>query len=205
MENNVYVSGFSNTSTGFQNFSVNTDPRRFKGIQIDNFLRDKQNQKNFLLYKIISWHFSFEKVFKIEYIKLSLHIGDIIDFITKITGIKKLIIKLTNGNCGCEQRRIKFNKWFFIPLLKIKLDKLSYADQIELDSNKLRIQYSKELYQPQEHKKEKFKKIIEEQIKDKPQGHAAFDWKQTKNTEAKPKKGCGCAAKKLTKLKRVVE
>lgn len=201
MENNVHVSGFSSTSTGFQNFSVNTDPQRFKGIQIDNFVSDKNNRKTFWYYKILAWNFSFEKVLKIQYIKYSLRIGDIIDWTTKKTGIKSLIVKLTNGNCGCEERRIKFNKWFFIPFIKFSLDKLSYADQIELDAYKLQKQHEKYVEQKPKFKEEKFKKIIAEQITNKKPGHAEFDWGKTPNPQQKPKTGCGCGAKKLTKLK----
>jgi hypothetical protein len=58
--------------------------------------------------KIIQINFNKLFMLKLNYIGL----GDVVDFITKITGIKKLIIFLTNGNCGCEKRRIKFNKFF---------------------------------------------------------------------------------------------
>jgi hypothetical protein len=45
--------------------------------------------------------------------------GDMIDFITRKTGIKWLITKLFK-ECGCEKRRQYFNKWnLYIPFLHI--------------------------------------------------------------------------------------
>ena len=64
---------------------------------------------------------TYNKLLKIEYIKLfyikkyEIGLGDIIDFFTKKLYIKNLIMYLTNGNCGCEERRKKFNKWIQIP------------------------------------------------------------------------------------------
>lgn len=55
----------------------------------------------------------------IQLYKKSIGLGDIVDFITKITGIKKLIIKLTKGNCGCEKRRKLFNSWLTIPYIVV--------------------------------------------------------------------------------------
>ena len=42
-------------------------------------------------------------------------LGDTVDKFTQVTGIKKLIIKITSWfgvNCGCEYRRQLLNKWF---------------------------------------------------------------------------------------------
>jgi hypothetical protein len=104
-----------------------------KLIDKEKYQNDIEEQKNYLYYKVINLNFKFEKVFKIKLNFVSLHIGDIIDYITKKTGIKKLVIKLTNGNCGCEARRVKFNKWFKIPVLLIKFDKLSYKNKIDIE------------------------------------------------------------------------
>lgn len=201
MENNVFMSGFSSTSTGFQSFSVNTDPQRFKGIQVDQYIKEKNYINRLFYHKILSWHFSFEKALNIKYVKYSLHVGDIIDFITRHTGIKKLIVKLTNGNCGCEARRIKFNKWFFIPFFKIEITNLSYADKIELDTKKVYEQYNKYWEQKPQINNSKYERIFKEQIENKKRGHAAIDHRPPDFVGGKPKKDCGCAAKKLTKLK----
>ena len=48
-------------------------------------------------------------------------LGDIVDFITKYTGIKYLIIKATKGNCGCEARRKKFNQYVSIPYIVLNV------------------------------------------------------------------------------------
>ena len=64
--------------------------------------------------------FSFYKLIIIKKDKLG--IGDVIDFITKVSGIKWLIVKITKGNCGCEQRRKFLNKWLTIPYFYIKIE-----------------------------------------------------------------------------------
>lgn len=60
---------------------------------------------------------------------LYIGLGDIIDFFTKKLYIKNLIMFLTNGNCGCEERRKKFNKFLKIPyFVKIKQRRLFFED-----------------------------------------------------------------------------
>jgi len=39
-------------------------------------------------------------------------LGDSIDKITTVTGIKAVVKKATNGGCGCERRRKKLNDLF---------------------------------------------------------------------------------------------
>ena len=39
-------------------------------------------------------------------------LGDSIAKITKATGIKTVVDKVTNGNCGCDQRRDTLNRIF---------------------------------------------------------------------------------------------
>jgi hypothetical protein len=56
-------------------------------------------------------------------------LGDIVDFFTKKLYIKNLIMYLTNGNCGCEKRRILFNKIIKFPYkLQIKSRQLYFDD-----------------------------------------------------------------------------
>lgn len=105
----------------------------------DNFkvyLDEKGNIiKNDLEYgiynKIIEINFNKLFMVKLNYIGL----GDVIDFITTITGIKKLIIFLTKGNCGCEKRRIKFNKWFKFYYLTFGFRKLYMDDSAILKNS----------------------------------------------------------------------
>jgi hypothetical protein len=76
----------------------------------------------------------YNKVIKIQISKLlliqknKLKFGDVIDFFTKKLYIKNLIMYLTNGNCGCEERRIKFNK-FYIPWYSLKFRELYFQDE----------------------------------------------------------------------------
>lgn len=39
-------------------------------------------------------------------------LGDTVDKITTATGIKTIVKRVTNGNCGCEDRRKKLNDLF---------------------------------------------------------------------------------------------
>ena len=39
-------------------------------------------------------------------------LGDTVEKITKITGIKDLVENLTKGDCGCDERKEKLNKLF---------------------------------------------------------------------------------------------
>jgi hypothetical protein len=74
------------------------------------------------------------KISKLFYIqKIYIGLGDMIDFFTKKLYIKNLIVYLTNGNCGCEERRIKFNKWVKIPFIKFGLRELYAADLVRLE------------------------------------------------------------------------
>jgi hypothetical protein len=44
--------------------------------------------------------------------KESKGLGDSIEKITRATGIKNLVEKITNGDCGCNKRKEKLNKKF---------------------------------------------------------------------------------------------
>lgn len=59
---------------------------------------------------------NFKKVIQYRYLGL----GDIIDFFTRYSGLKMLIMWITDGKCGCEERRKKFNKFFSIRIGKQK-------------------------------------------------------------------------------------
>jgi len=39
-------------------------------------------------------------------------LGDTIEKITKATGIKNVVEKVTNGDCGCNKRRDTLNRTF---------------------------------------------------------------------------------------------
>lgn len=131
---NVFVSNVSVTSDGTNTFYV-PESDKFSPEEVDfKKLAEIQKEKNKLFYyKAFEWKLEFKKTFNFDVVFVSLHIGDIIDFITRMTGIKKLIVKLTNGNCGCEARRKKFNKWFALPLIKIWFSEHDMLDQYELD------------------------------------------------------------------------
>jgi len=45
-------------------------------------------------------------------VKKSRGLGDTVDKITTVTGIKAIVKKASNGDCGCENRRKKLNDLF---------------------------------------------------------------------------------------------
>lgn len=131
----------------------------------------------------------YNKIIDIEFKKLLMikkHIigfGDVIDWITKKTKIKNLIMFVTNGNCGCEERKIFFNKWikfywFSIHFRKIySEDKYVVKDQKILLKNLLPIQ-------------------IGEPIKKKPHKTIKIQSPKIEPIITKTeKKSCGCNAK----------
>jgi hypothetical protein len=197
---NVFVSKTMYSSYGNNTLSI--DPR--VGLETtfnaDRYNDDIKEEKNYIYYKVLDINFQFQKVFKIKLDFVSLHIGDIIDFITKKTGIKKLIIKLTNGNCGCEARRIKFNKWFKIPVIFFKFDKLSYKNEIDLS----KIKEFKNQKIDEEKTKSSEEEIIENvklnMINQRFETYNQYSGAPTMNPNTSPdnKKsgGCGCAAAK---------
>lgn len=68
--------------------------------------------------------------------KVYIGLGDIIDFFTRKLYIKNLIVYLTNGNCGCEARRIKFNKFLKIPFIKLYWREVMANDENRIESLK---------------------------------------------------------------------
>ena len=107
----------------------------------------------------------YNKVIKIEYGKLwyitkhHIGLGDIIDFFTKTLYIKQFLIWITNGNCGCETRRILFNKWVKIPYLKLNSRPL-YADDDEIALEISLARKRKINFKSWEEQKEKMRKFI---------------------------------------------
>jgi len=124
--------------------------------------------------KIISINiqkFLFVKVKKLGF-------GDIIDFITKKTGLKWLIIYLTNGNCGCEARRIKFNKFKIPYFITINIRQLYDSDYKVIKRNDNLILKKLEL---KEQKENSFVPPINKKINE-----------SKPLTPEKIKKSCGC-------------
>jgi len=121
-----------NTSVGYgqnDNSQIVTDK------QIERLTRQNNNiNKNILFKKTLS--ISFYKTFVV--LKQKIGLGDIVDFITKITGIKWLIIKLTKGNCGCEKRKNLFNKWLTIPFVYIKIVDTIFEESVIMDHSKIK-------------------------------------------------------------------
>jgi hypothetical protein len=124
-----------------------------------NFLIDVNIQK---LFYIVVLHVGF---------------GDIIDFFTKKLYIKNLVMYITKGNCGCEARRKKFNKFLQIPYwIQIKsrpshVDDRDNINEIKLARKnkkpipKLKTAHDsvKELLEPH---KEQFEKFFDNQKKE---------------------------------------
>ena len=184
----------------------------------EKYKKYKIEEKNYIFYKKIN--FEFKKSFKVKLITVSLHFGDVIDFITRHTGIKKLIMWATNGNCGCEARRVKFNEWFKIPLIFFKLDSFNYADYIDIKKQNKNINNdpsNKKLYTSYaEYKKNLIQeennilihnvinKNFEKGIMKLPTGIKEPMVLNPTNTP--PTSGCGCGSKKknLTVTKTIV-
>ena len=110
---------------GFNTSTVGNHTNPFK-VYLDDSgnIIDKGKLEYGVYNKIIK--IQFQKFLLIQKHKLKL--GDIIDFFTRKLYIKNLIMYITNGNCGCEQRRIKFNK-FYIPWYTLKIRELYFQDQ----------------------------------------------------------------------------
>lgn len=109
-------------------FNSATDPSGSYKIPLDNngTILDEKPLEYGVYNKIINI-----KISKILYIKKKyVGFGDIIDFFTKLFYIKNVIVYLTNGNCGCEARRKKFNKLLQIPYFIFGIREL-YAQDIQ--------------------------------------------------------------------------
>jgi len=127
--------------------------------------------------KIVKINFNFNKLMMLK--KKYIGVGDIIDFITRKTGLKTFIIWITKGNCGCEARRIKFNKYkLFYYVIKFRE---IYANDL------LVVKKQKELFK---NLKPMQPKITKETPTHKPISKP-IDHKEIKSS-------CGCAKKKLT-------
>jgi|TARA_S200002703_G_C3734062_1_gene225654 hypothetical protein len=57
-------------------------------------------------------YYKITKIYKKEMAEESKGLGDSIEKITRATGIKNLVEKITNGDCGCDKRKEKLNKKF---------------------------------------------------------------------------------------------
>ncbi len=179
--NNHFVSGESYSGDGVNVFtrdSLNTNP----GLDVELYTETKNNTLPSEYSKYINFNFTFKKVIKIY--KHAIGSGDIIDYFTSITGIKKFIIYITKGNCGCEARRKKFNKILTIPYYTISITNFSYVDEIVSGYKQEAVKIKNNIKHEQQ--------ISAEHM----QGHVAmFAPKQTLVTQPK-KSGCGCANKK---------
>jgi len=126
--------------------------------------------------KIIDLEFKKVLLIKKHYIGL----GDVIDLVTKITKIKDLIIYLTKGNCGCEARRIKFNKWFKFYWFSFKFRQI-YSDDYNI------IPRQKALVN----------NVIPVEVPRHEQEHRVVTPTQKPVTENQVKRSCNCGAKKV--------
>ena len=179
--NNHFVSGESYSGDAIDTFtrdSLNTNP----GLDLDHYTKIKNNSTTPSYTKYFTFTFTFKRAIKLY--KHTIGSGDIIDYFTSITGIKKFIIYITKGNCGCEARRKKFNNMLTIPYYTMTLTKFSYVDEIVNGYKEEAIKVkSKSTYVDQ---------ISAEHM----EGHIAlFKPKPTFATQPK-KAGCGCANKK---------
>jgi hypothetical protein len=130
--------------------------------------------------------------------------GDIIDFITRYTGLKKLIVWITNGNCGCEARRVKFNSLFSFYWPSIKFRKVYIEDLHSLKYKDIK-NYKKYLSRKAQEMDlpninlDPADILNLPKVPDKPkQPETPVNKTPTKPlTEPKIKKSCGCSKRKL--------
>jgi hypothetical protein len=202
--NNTFVGNHSLTSNGYTTFSVPNELNfNLDFTNPELVTAAKESKKHLFYYRPFAIKLEWNRTLKIEIKTYSLRIGDIIDFFTRKTGLKSLIIKLTNGNCGCEARRQKFNKWFSIPIFKIWFDDHDYEDAVVIRTRfyrKQRIQEQKLEEERLENLYDNVKRNIIEQAHNKEQdelGHSNNNYSQTNQT-ASPRpasNGCGCGSK----------
>lgn len=93
---------------------------------------NKHNIEYGIYNKIIN--LEFKKVLMIQ--KHAIGLGDIIEWITKITKIKNLIIYITKGNCGCEKRRTILNKWIKFYWFSVKFREIYASDSYVIKNQK---------------------------------------------------------------------
>lgn len=179
--NTNFVSGESYSGDGINTFtrdSLNTNP----GLDVELYTQTKNETTPSEYNKYINFNFTIKKVIKIH--KHLIGSGDIIDYITFITGIKRFIIYITKGNCGCEARRQKFNKVLKIPYYTISINNFSYIDEIVSG-------YKKEAV-----KIKSYSTSVDQISAEHMEGHIAmFKPKPTFVAQTK-KSGCGCGNKK---------
>jgi hypothetical protein len=181
--NTVFLSNTSYSTDGSTNFDHYTK-KEINGIDIDKFLEKDEKEKNLFYKKLININFTFKKALVIN--KKYLGSGDVIDFITHITGIKKLIIWITKGKCGCEARRKKFNSVLTFVYFTMSLKSFSYQDEFALSmkiASKQKQNIDESQHVPQ----------IQEQ-------HIQAYMEKTKIVNNIPprtsSKGCGCSSRK---------
>lgn len=176
---NLFDAYFTFNSTG----SVNTSANFKAFLDEHGNIIDKSHLEYGVYNKAIE--IKFNKLFYLK--KHQIGVGDIIDFITEKTKIKDLIIYLTKGNCGCEKRRVLFNKFLKITWFSLKWRNL-YAQDFEV------------LNYISSSKKEKRSipkiQLLENNIKNNPVERISTEVKPTmKPIETSQIKGCGCRKK----------
>lgn len=185
---NLFDAYFAFNTTG----SVNTRDAFSAFIDKDGNIVDQSSLEYGVYNKAIS--ISYNRLFYIK--KSKIGFGDAIDYITHITKIKDLIIYLTKGNCGCEERRKLFNKWFSFPWYTIKSRELYIQDKDVIKHIKNAKKHKKKLPSLKE-KFEKMQKTFEPKIVNKKVETAEEVVQKPKPKPIEPGKvkGCGCKNK----------
>jgi hypothetical protein len=179
--NTHFVSGESYSGDGTNTFtrdSLNTNP----GLDVDLYTETKKETLPSEYTKYINFTFTLKRAIKLY--KHTIGSGDIVDYFTSITGIKKFIIYITKGNCGCEARRKKFNKILTIPYYTLTITKFSYIDEIISG------------YKQESVKANSKPKYVDQVSAEHMEGHIALFKPKPAFTEQAKKSGCGCANKK---------
>lgn len=123
----------------------------------------------------------------------TLGLGDIIDFFTKTLYIKNLIVYLTKGNCGCEERRILFNKWFKFVWFSFSIRALYLQDNEMIARLKNLKKYNLSI--PTEDKKIERKLPTRQEVSKNDVKHI-IPSTQKPVTKEQVKRSCGCGNRK---------
>lgn len=182
---NLFDAHFTFNTTGSMSSSDN-----FKAY-LDNDGNIIDNSQLDYGYHHIPISINISKLFIIK--RHTLGLGDIIDFFTKKLYIKDLIVYLTKGNCGCEERRIVFNKWFKFVWFTFTIRSLYLQDHEMINRLKNFKKYNIKL--PTEDKKTERKLPTRSEVAQNGVTNVPSSI-QKPVTKEQVKRSCGCANKK---------
>ena len=98
------------------------------------------------------------KEWKAKYESKPAGLGDVVEKVTKATGIKKVVKAITDG-CGCEERRVRWNQMF-----SMKMTHPLTEEEYTLIKNDVDTKKNKFTAQDQERYKQIFERVFERKV-----------------------------------------